>query len=192
MELLLLQKLKTQIDCAPTITEAHRIYQASQAVDDTIFSYDMAERELDTKGSKPKLKPGPINPEQAGEFATKLTKTVDLFKTRIYSYDRYETEKTYPEFVNIYLKLLSEVEDYYSNAKASIVLDTIPDKMAKMLRIETTREKEEQAKCPNPCTSTDTIPRGHQMLNKLATLANFKTIKSGHKMSIVQLFTTLQ
>ena len=30
------------------------------------------------------------------------------------------------------------------------------------------------------------------MLNKLATLPNFKTIKSGHEMSIVQLFTTLQ
>ena len=64
--------------------------------------------------------------------------------------------------------------------------------MAKMLRMETAWEKEEQAKCPNPCTSTDTIPSGHQILNKLAALSNFKTIKSGHEMSIVQLFTALQ
>ena len=176
----------------PKIAEACRIYQASQAVDDTIFSYDMAEKELDTKGSKPKLKPGPNNPEQAGEFATKLTTAVDLFKTRIHSYDRYEMEKVYPVFVDTYLKLLSQVEDYYGNAKASIVLDTVPDKMAKMLRMETAWEKEKQVKCPDPCTSTDTIPSRHQMLNKLATLPNFKTIKSGHKMSIVQLFMALQ
>ena len=184
--------MKTHIDCALTIAEARRIYQASQAVDDTVFGYDMAEKELDTKGSKPKLKPGPNNPEQAGEFATKLTKAVDLFETRIHLYDRYEMKKAYPEFVNTYLKLLSEVEDYYSNTKASIVLDTVLDKMAKMLGMETAQEKEEQVKCPDPCTSADTIPSGHQMLNKLAALPNFKMIKSGHKMSIVQLFTALQ
>ena len=65
-------------------------------------------------------------------------------------YDRYETKKAYLEFVETYLKLLSTVEDYYSSAEASIVLDIIPDKMAKLLRVENACEKEEQAKCSNP------------------------------------------
>ena len=53
--------------------------------------------------------------------------------------------------------------------------------MAKLLRVETAHEKE-QAKCPDPCTSADNIPGGHQVLNKLATLPNFKPFKSGHEM----------
>ena len=138
------------------------------------------------------MKPGPNNLEQAGEFATKLKTAVDLFESQIHTYDRYETEKAYPQFVETYLKLLSAVEDCYSFTEASIVLDIIPDKMAKLLRVKTAHEKEEQAKCPNPCTSADNIPSRHQMLNKLATLPNFKPFKSGHEMSIVQLFMALQ
>ena len=92
---------------------------------------------------KQKLKPGPNNPEQSGKFATKLKTAADLFKSQIHMYDRYETKKAYPKFVENYLKLLSTVEDYYSSAEASIVLNIIPDKMAKLLRVETTREKEQ-------------------------------------------------
>ena len=88
--------------------------------------------------------------------------------------------------------MLSEVEDYYEQANLSVVLDIIPDKWAKMLRVETAWEKEEQAKCPDSCTSADNIPSGHQMLNKLAQLPNFKPFKSGHEKSIVQLCVTLQ
>ena len=49
--------------------------------------------ERDNKGMKQKLKPGPNNVEQAGEFATKLKTAVDLFKSRIHMHDRYETER---------------------------------------------------------------------------------------------------
>ena len=73
-----------------------------------------------------KLKPGPNNPEQAGKLTTKLKTAVDLFESHIHTYDRYETKKAYREFVETYLKLLSMVEEYYSFAKASIVLDIIP------------------------------------------------------------------
>ena len=112
--------------------------------------------------------------------------------SQIHTYDRYETEKAYAEFVATYHKLLSKVEDYYKNANTSVVLDIIPDKMAKVLRVETAREKEEQAKCPDPCTSADNIPSGHQVLNKLAKLPKFKSFKSGHEKSIVQLCVALQ
>ena len=96
------------------------------------------EKEGDNKGMKQKQKPGPNNPEQAEEFATKLKTAFDLFESQIHMYDRYETEKAYPEFVETYLKLLSVVEDYYNSAEASIVLEIIPDNMAKPLRVETT------------------------------------------------------
>ena len=130
--------------------------------------------EQDNKGMKQKLKPVHNNPEQAGKFTTKLKTAVDLFESHIHTYDRYETKKAYPEFVETYLKLLSMAEDYYSFAKASVVLDIIPDKMAKLLRVEIACEKEEQEKCPDPCTSADNILSRHQMLNKLAALSNFK------------------
>ena len=124
-----------KIDFAPTIVEACQIYQASKAVNNTAFSYIMATEELDSKDVKTKLRPGLNNLERAGEFATKLTAAVDLFESRIHSYNRCDTEKDYPEFVDTYLELLSEVEDYYGNAKASIFLDTVEDKVAKMLKM---------------------------------------------------------
>ena len=64
-------------------------------------------KQLATKDTKPKTKPGPNNPEQAEMFSTQLKDAVDLFETRIHTYDRYETEKAYPEFVSTYHKLLS-------------------------------------------------------------------------------------
>ena len=76
-----------------------------------------AKVELANKDTKLKQKPGPNNPEQAEEFATKLKKAVDLFENRIHSYDRYDTEKAYPDFVDTYHKLLSQVEDCYKPAK---------------------------------------------------------------------------
>ena len=149
-------------------------------------------KQLATKDTKPKTKPGPNNPEQAEAFSTQLKDMVDLSEARIHTYDRYETEKAYPEFVSTYHKLLSEVEDYCKHAIPSVVLDIIPDKMAKMMRVEMAWEKEDQAKCPDPRSSADNVPSGHQMLNKLTQLPNFKPFKSGHEKSIVQLCVTLQ
>ena len=53
-------------------------------------------------------------------------------------------------------------------------------------------KKENQGKCPDPHTSADNVPSGHQMLNKLAQLPNFKPFKRGQEKSIVQLCVTLQ
>ena len=100
------------------------------------------------KDTKPNMKPGPNNPEQAEAFSTQLKDTVDLFEIRIHTYDRYETEKAYPEFVATYHKLLSKVEDYYKHTIPSVVLDIIHDKIAKMLRVETAQEKKEQTPTP--------------------------------------------
>ena len=107
-------------------------------------------KQLATEDTKLKTKPGPNNPEQAEAFSTWLKDAVDLFEARIHTYDRYETEKAYPEFFATYHKLLSEVEDYYKHAIPSVVLDIIPTKMATMMRVEMAREREDQAKCPDP------------------------------------------
>ena len=114
--------------------------------------------------------------KQAEAFSTQLKDAVDLFEIRIHTYDRYETENTYPEFVATYHKVLSKDEDYYKHAIPSVVVDIIFNKMAKMMREETAREKEEQAKCPDPHPSPDNVPGGYQMLNKLAQLPNFKLL----------------
>ena len=84
------------------------------------------------------------------------------------------------------------MEDYYKHAIPSVVLDIVPDKMVKMMRVETAQEKKDQATCPDPHTSADNVPNGHQMLNKLAQVPNFKPFKSGHEKSIMQLCVTLQ
>ena len=139
-----------------------------------------------------KLKLGPNNPEEAEQLKEDLKKPVDLFENRIHSHACYEVEQAYPKFIDKYAKQLAEVEDYFKPAKVSALLDIIKDKTAKMLLIETAHEWEEQAKCPDSCTSDIKILSGHQMLNKLANLPKFKTIKSGHKMTIAQLFTALQ
>ena len=65
-------------------------------------------KQLANKDTKPKMKPGLNNPQQAEAFTTRLKDAVDLF---IHTYDRYESERAYPEFVATYHKLLSEVED---------------------------------------------------------------------------------
>ena len=54
------------------------------------------------------------------------------------------------------------------------------------MRVETAQEKED------PHTSADNVPSGHQMLNKLAQLPNFKPFKSEHEKYIVQLCVALQ
>ena len=70
-------------------------------------------KQLANKDTKPKVKPGPNNPQQVEAFTTQLKDAVDLFEDGIHTYDRYGTEKAYPEFVATYHKLLSEVEDCY-------------------------------------------------------------------------------
>ena len=136
----------------PTIAEACRIYQASQAVDDTIFGYDMAEKELatqeleetraekeDTKTDEAKdqlktdikKKPGPNNPEAASEFMIEINKAADKFTEIIHSYEPYKIQDAYSDFVLRYYKLLVQVEDYFIDASMEAVLELVDDTTCK-------------------------------------------------------------
>ena len=121
-----------------------------------------------------------------------LDKAVETFASKIHSYDRYKVEVAYSDFVEQYYDLLSEVEDYYKDASVQGVLDLLEDKICKMLRVETEHECRDQELCPDPHTSTDNVLTGHQALNRLEVLPNFKTFKDGGEMAIVELFRCFQ
>ena len=91
----------------------------------------MATKDTDTKSAKPKImdkpKPGPNNPSKAGQFVSDLNTALDLFQNRIHSYNLFDIENAYPDFISTYHKLLSRVEDYYSHADKETVLTTIKD-----------------------------------------------------------------
>ena len=86
---------------------------------------------------KPKKPPGPNNPEKASVFVTELDKAVDTFAEKIHSYDRYQVEEAYGDFVDTYYNLLTNVEDYYKDASAQTVLDLVDDNMCTMFWMET-------------------------------------------------------
>ena len=77
-------------------------------------------------------------------------KAVKLFKQCIHSYNRYEVECVYPEFMKKYNDILSEVEDFYSHTSAQMVLDIIDNKTFKIMHGETAKDRKTQAKCLNP------------------------------------------
>ena len=56
-----------------------------------------------------------------------------------------------------------------------------------MLCMETEREKQDQALCPDPRVSKDNILTGHQSLNHLEALPNFKTFEGGEEYAITEL-----
>ena len=78
------------------------------------------------------------------------SKAVKLFKQYIHSYNCYEVECVYPEFMKKYNEMLSEVKDFYSHASAQMVLDIIDNKTCKIMCVETAKDRENQAKCHNP------------------------------------------
>ena len=101
-------------------------------------------------------------------------------------------ENAYADFVGEYYELLSNVEDYYTDVSIEGVLDIIEDKQCKILLQPSICEAEEQKLCPDPRVSTDNIPTGHQMLNRLEKLPGFQKYKDGEETAIVQLFYALQ
>ena len=156
----------------------------------------MATKDTNTKSAKPKImdkpKPGPNNPDKAGQFVTDLNTALDLFQNCIHSYNPFDVENTYPDFISTYHKLLSGVEDYYSHADKETVLTTIKDVQCKLIQVDTAKDQEACKKCPDPHTSKDNIITGDAMVNKLSDLPNFSSIKAHHKTKLCNLFETLQ
>ena len=110
-----------------------------------------------------KPKPGPINPDKARQFVPDLNTALDLFQNRIHSYNPFDMENTYSDFISTYHKLLSGVEDYYSHADKETVLTIIKDVQCKLIQVDTGKDQEACKKCHAPCTSKDNIITGDAM-----------------------------
>ena len=138
----------------------------------------MASKDTNTKGVKPKImdkpKPGPNYPNKAGQFVTDLNTALDLSQNHIHSYNPFNVENAYPDFISTYHKLLSRMEDYYSHADKETLLKIIKDVQCKLIRVNTAKDQEDCKKCPDPIT-------GDAMVNKLRDLPNFSSIKAHHK-----------
>ena len=53
-------------------------------------------------------------------------------------------------------------------------------------------KKQDQELCPDPRSSSNNILTGHQALNRLEALPNFRTFKNGEEFAITELFHCLQ
>ena len=72
------------------------------------------------------------------------------FATAIEKNDPDADENTYADFVGEYYELLSNVQDYYTDASIEGVLDIIEDKQCKILLQPLMCEAEQQKLCPDP------------------------------------------
>ena len=110
----------------------------------------------------------------------------------IHSYEPYKIKDAYTDFITRYYDLLCDVEDYFKNASIQGVLDIVDNITCKMLRMETEHDKKDHKLCKDPRVSSDNILTGHQALNKLEALPNFKKFENGEEFAITELFRCLQ
>ena len=116
----------------------------------------------------------------------------DKFADVIQPYYPYKIENTCTDFVTLYYDLLSEVEEYFKDISINAVLELVDNTTCKMLWMETEHDKQDQKLCPDPRTSSNNILTGHQAMNKLEALPNFKKFKNGEEITITELFCCLQ
>ena len=152
----------------------------------------MATQELVAALEDTKKKLDPNNPEAATEFVTKVNTIVNKFAEIMHQYKPYSIGNAYTDFVTDYYDLLCTVKDYFIDTSIETVLELVDDTTCKILRVETEKDREQQAKCKDPRVSADNIPISTTMINRLASLPNFKSITSEHKETIIKLFLSLQ
>ena len=108
------------------------------------------ETEAETKIPSGKKKPGLQNPDQAAEFVSETTKSIDQFLQKIHSYKPYAINDAYIALITEYQQSLCSIEDYFKDPDKKAVLELIDDKKCKMMRMETEKEWEDQEKCSDP------------------------------------------
>ena len=138
----------------------------------------------DVKDAQPKLKPGPNNPEEASEFVSEIKKATGQFTQIIHSYEPYKIQDMYSDYELRYYELLVQVEDYFLDASMETVLELVDDMTCKCMRMETERERENQALCKDPRVSSNAIPQPHTIMNKLEALPNFKKFEGGEQFQL--------
>ena len=152
-------KFKRKIFC-PSKTDretAQNLYNRALEVDrlNTLHDYMMATQEVEqaivsTTKDDWKRKPGPNNPEEARKFVEAVEQAMTSFAKAIEKNDPDAVENAYADFVGKYYELLSNVEDYYTDASIEGVSNIREDKQCKILLQPSIREAEEQKLCPDP------------------------------------------
>ena len=165
-------KLEEAIDASPDVAMTQSLYNHSLQVEsqDLTFAYMMDAQKLGTALEDTKKKLGPNNPEAAMEFVTKVNITANKCAEIVHQYKPYSIENAYTDFVTDYYNLLCTIQDYFKDASTETVLELVDDTTCKILRMETKKNREQQAKCKDPRVSTDNIPTGTTMINRLASL----------------------
>ena len=79
-----------------------------------------------------------------------VKKAADKFTEIIHSYELYKIQDAYSDFVLRYYELLVQVEDYFIDASMEAVLELVDDTACKVMRMETERERKDQALCKDP------------------------------------------
>ena len=97
-----------------------------------------------------KKKPGPNNPEEASKFVEAVEQAVTSFTKAIEKNCPDAVENAYAGFVGKYYELLSNVEDYDSDASIEGVLNIIEDKQCNIILQSSIHEAKEQKLCPDP------------------------------------------
>ena len=110
----------------------------------------------------------------------------------MHQYEPYSIENAYTDFVTDYYDLLCNVEDYFKDTSIETVLELVDDTTCKILWVETAKDRQQQEKCKDLMVSADNILTGTAMINRLASLPNFKSITNEHKETIIELFLSLQ
>ena len=87
-----------------------------------------AEQAIASTTKDEKKKPGPNNPQEASKFVEAVEQAVTSFAKAIEKNDPDAVENAYADFVGEYYELLSNVEDYYTDASIEGVFDIITDK----------------------------------------------------------------
>ena len=134
-----------------------------------------------------KKRPCPRNPDQAAKFVLQTTQSVDRFMSKM-QHESDTIEENDQVLIAEYHHSLCIIEDYFKQADRKLILQLIDDTTCKLLRTTTPKDAADKEKCPDPRVSTETLMTGHRALKRLATLPNFKDIKSADREEVCELF----
>ena len=138
---------------------------------------------------QPAPKPSHNNPEEAARYLKAVTTLVDKFAEDIHRFNPCAHRDAYLNFMHTLVQLLSKLDStYFTDMNNQVVLDTIPDKDCKAFL----EHPEETADKIQQCTSSDNIPTGPDVINKMRLDEDVRTFNKAGQQAVTHLFGHLQ
>ena len=134
-------------------------------------------------------KPSHNNPEEATKHLKAVTTLVDKFAKDIHGFNPCANWDAYQNFIHNLAQLLSKLDSsYFTNMNNQVVLDTILDRDCKAFleHPEETVDKVQQ------CMSSDNIPTGPDIMNKMRLDKDVRTFDKAGQQAVTHLFDHLQ